>query len=223
MGGTIQLGGDSVEVTRSLFQVREGGAVPTSPHQFTVVACDRRDIEGIIEKVHYSHSINGVISDYCFALVFEGKVWGGALFGRPAMVGQGAKYHSDSRKITELRRLVCLDEAPKNSESFFIARCLKELKKLGVAKVLSYVDENYGHTGIIYRASNFTYLGRTSKGRVIYWDGKKYHDKAIRTKHNGVLKPFAAELKEALKSGAAEYKDTLPKHIYLYTLLATQL
>lgn len=212
------MSGESIEVMRPLFQVGEGGAVPTSPHQFRVVECRREDIAPIIERVHYSHSVNGVISDYCFALVFNGLVWGGALFGRPAMAGQANRYHANSRKITELRRLVCLDDAPKNSESFFIARCLKELKKLGVQAVLSYADENYGHKGTIYRASNFRYLGRTSKGRVIYWEGKKYHDKAIRTKYKGILKPFAKELKKALATGAAEYRDTLPKHIYLYSL-----
>lgn len=79
---------------------------------------------------------------------------------------------------------------------------------------------NYGHKGTIYKATNFDYLGETAQGRIIIFNGKKYHDKCIRTKYNGKLKPFAKEVKEALESGAAEYQKTLGKNIYLFRLQA---
>ena len=41
-----------------------------------------------------------------------------------------------------------------------------------------------------------------------------YHDKAIRTRYKGELKPFAARLKEALDNREAHYVKQLPKHIY---------
>lgn len=203
---------------RPLFQTGESGAVPTSPHQFRVVECSREDIAALIEEVHYSHNVNGVIADFCFALVFEGKIYGGALFGRPAMANQWRAYTDAPKKFVELRRLVCLDEAPKNSESFFISKCLKMLRRYKVEKVISYADEEHGHRGTIYRASNFKYLGKTPIGKVILWEGKRYHDKAIRTKYNGSLKPFAQRLKDALSNGAAIFAQTKPKHIYLYSL-----
>jgi hypothetical protein len=58
----------------------------------------------------------------------------------------------------------------------------------------------------------------TSKGKVIMWNGKKYHDKTIRTKYNGRLKPFAQRVKDALDSGEAHYVEQVPKVIYLLNL-----
>jgi hypothetical protein len=87
-----------------------------------------------------------------------------------------------------------------------------------VKKVISYADNTYGHKGVIYQASNFEHLGQTSKGRVIMFEGKRYHDKTIRTKYKGELKPFAKRVKEALENGEAHYEQTLGKEIYLYDL-----
>jgi hypothetical protein len=50
------------------------------------------------------------------------------------------------------------------------------------------------------------------------YEGKRYHDKTIRTKYKGELKPFAKRVKEALENGEAYYEKTLGKEIYLYDL-----
>jgi hypothetical protein len=83
---------------------------------------------------------------------------------------------------------------------------------------VSYADPEYGHQGIIYKASNFQLIGKSSVGKVIWWNGKKYHDKCIRTYYNGKLKPFAERVKAALEKGEAEYKKTKGKNIYTYRL-----
>ena len=83
---------------------------------------------------------------------------------------------------------------------------------------MSYADPEYGHEGVIYQASNFIKAGKTSTGKVIMHNGKKYHDKAIRTKYKGELKPFAVRLRKALESGDAFYKNTEGKYIYEYKL-----
>jgi hypothetical protein len=53
---------------------------------------------------------------------------------------------------------------------------------------------------------------------VIVWNGKKYHDKAVRTKYNGQLKPFAVDLQSALDAGVAVYQATAGKVAYSYKL-----
>jgi hypothetical protein len=58
----------------------------------------------------------------------------------------------------------------------------------------------------------------TNKGRVIMFEGRRYHDKTIRTKYKGNLKPFAIKIKNALIEGNANYVETLGKHIYIYNL-----
>ena len=70
----------------------------------------------------------------------------------------------------------------------------------------------------MYKASNFILEGKTAAGKVIFYQGKKYHDKAIRTKYKGKLKPFAEKIKKALEDGEANYKKTAGKNIYVYFL-----
>jgi len=186
---------------------------------FTVKAVNRSDIRDFIESNHYSNSINGCIADYCYALFDGGKMIGAMFFGRMAMANQWKKYSDDESKVIELRRLCCIDDTPKNTESYFIGKALKMLKKdWGNGIVVSYADKEYGHCGTIYKASNFKMIREIKGAKVIYWNGKRYHDKTIRTKYKGELKPFAKRVKAALDSGDAYYKKTAGKYTYTYVI-----
>lgn len=186
---------------------------------WTVELCDRKEIRDFIEKWHYSHNINGLMSSYCFRLMDGDEMKGAMIYGKLGMANAWKKYGKSEQDVLELRRLVLIDNTPKNAESYFIGRTLRWLKQnTDVRVIVSYADPNYGHQGIIYQATNFTKLGVTSSGRVIMWNGKKYHDKAIRTKYKGELKPFAKKLLDALQSGEAYYVKQVPKIIYVKTL-----
>ncbi len=187
---------------------------------YTVEICTRKEVSAFVEANHYSGSINGVIADYCFAMRDSaGALIGAALYGRMAMAGQWKRFGDAEKDVIELRRLCCTDSAPSNSESFLIGRSLRWLRKnTEIKKVVSYADAEQGHTGGIYRATNFKYEGLRAGAKVICFEGKTYHDKAIRTKHNGKLKPFAVRLKTALDEGRATYKKTAGKHCFVYEL-----
>ncbi len=191
---------------------------------YTVRKTERREIAAFIEANHYSGSINGCIADYCFSLHDAiGVMCGAMFFGRMAMAGQWKRFAEREVDVIELRRLCCIDATPKNAESFFIGHCLRWLKKnTAHSIVVSYADAEYGHSGVIYKASNFTLEGRRPGANVIVWNGKRYHDKAIRTKYRGVLKPFAVRIKLALKTGAAVYAKTAGKFCYTYILRKTK-
>lgn len=185
----------------------------------SVHLCARSEISEFVEKYHYSKSINGCISDYCFKLVHDGLIIGALFYGKMAMANQWKRFGDDEKDVIELRRLVCIDNTPKNTESFFIGHTLRWLKKNTDLKiVVSYADQEYGHAGIVYRASNFNYLGFKKGSKVIVYNGKQYHDKTIRTYYKGKLKPYAVKIKEALDNGSAFYKNTAGKHCYTYNL-----
>lgn len=87
----------------------------------------------------------------------------------PRYTGQPARHGA------ELGRFVLLDEAPYNSESFFLAGALKALRALrpDLSAVVAYSDPMPrvsaagqivlpGHIGIAYQAGNSRYLGRAS-------------------------------------------------------------
>ena len=189
---------------------------------YKVVPVPRAWVKEFIEKWHYSHSINGLRTSYCFALTSEnGKMIGAALFGALGMANNWKKFAEKELDVTELHRLCCIDDTLKNTESFFISRCLRWLKQnTDVKVVVSYADENHNHKGVIYQASNFKYLGTTAPSKMIQFGDRLYHDKAIRTKYKGELKPFSKRLKDALEKGDAHYVDSKFKHVYVYRLVS---
>lgn len=190
-----------------------------SVKQYKVKLCDRKYIKDFIEMWHYSKNINGLKSNFCFGLFNNNNLIGAMIYGQIAMANVWKKYVQKENQLIELRRLCCIDKTLKNTESYFIGYTLRWLKKnTEYVKVISYADTNYNHQGIIYQASNFAFKGMTNKGKVIVYNNKIYHDKTIRTKYKGKLKPYAKKIKEALDDGRAYYKDTLGKKIYIYEL-----
>tara|TARA_R110000803_G_scaffold67290_1_gene128971 strand:+ start:1235 stop:1825 length:591 start_codon:yes stop_codon:yes gene_type:complete len=192
--------------------------------EFTVVPCELAEIREFVEKWHYSGNVNGLRVAQCFALYNNEELIGGMIYGGMGMANAWKKYGETEAEVVELRRLCCIDDTPKNTESYFIGRSLRWLRQNTDYKVVvSYADAHYGHKGTIYKASNFQHVGMTAKGRIIKWGEREYHDKTIRTYYtnkDGVknLKPFAQRVKDALESGEAQYMDRPPKHIYLYSL-----
>ena len=191
-----------------------------SVKNFKVILCDRKEIKDFVETHHYSKNVNGLKTDYCFKLEDEnGNLIGAMMYGKIAMANVWKKYSESENDLIELRRLCCIDDTPKNTESYFIGSTLRWLRKnTDIKRVISYADTTYSHEGTIYKASNFKHVGMTSKGKVIMYEGKRYHDKTIRTKYKGRLKPFAEKIKTSLEKGEAKYVDTKGKHIYIYEL-----
>tara|TARA_B100000073_G_scaffold246330_1_gene206793 strand:- start:42 stop:674 length:633 start_codon:yes stop_codon:yes gene_type:complete len=190
---------------------------------FTVEHINRKAVTTFIEKHHYSHNINGIQSYYHFGLYTEGnfglpKMIGAMLYAMPSMPDTAAKYNPiNPRRCMELRRLVCIDDTPKNTESYFIGKTLRWLKQnTDVEVIVSFADQHYGHSGIIYKASNFDYFGETAKARVLMVDGKEYHPRTMNQKD----KPYGRAIKKRYLSGDENifWKKRKSKHIYVYYL-----
>lgn len=162
---------------------------------------DVKEVKNFIEQNHYSKSIFGCKITVCFALYNDsGEIKAAVLFGHLSTTAW-KKYIDKEKDIIELRRLVCSDDLPKNTESWLIAKCLKELK--GKYKFcISYADPYYGHCGFIYQASNWSYMGQTNKD-IIYItpENTKYHSRSLRVKYKGEYKPFAKKLRKLYEEG----------------------
>ena len=195
---------------------------------FTIEAVPKKTVTSFIEKWHYSHYAGGIQHRQCFALYSpDGKfglprMIGCMIYGQPAMSNTSAKYHPDNPdRCWELRRLCCIDDTPKNTESFFIGKTLKWLKQNTDAEVIiSYSDLQQGHEGVVYKASNFINMGQTPSGQALMVDGKQYHDRTIRNK-----RPYARAIKrrwEEKQNGKKDddiyFVETKPKNIYVYYL-----
>ena len=213
------LSGDDVRVALPLFQGACGGANPTSPLQeFRVYPVNRKKIVWFIEKYHYSHNMVGVKDGFCFALKDKNLLIGAMVFGQPATRGVD-KHYGGKGNVVEIRRLVCIDNTPKNTESFFIGYVIRWLKKYTTYKtVLAYSDLEHGHTGVVYHASNFKKVNQIPGAIKIEWNGREYHDRSMRVKYNGRLKPFAEKLSTAYRNGEAKTKTTAGKNVWIYEI-----
>jgi hypothetical protein len=87
------------------------------------------------------------------------------------------------KKTWELARLYLIDRMPQNAETWLISKSIKWIKTHypEVCNLVSYADPSAGHSGTIYRASNWLFDGMTDAGRKTprcdYFDartGKKY-------------------------------------------------
>ena len=191
--------------------------------EFTVEEIPRKGTVKFIEKHHYSHNVNGIQSYHHFGLYTEGnfglpKMIGAMMYAMPSMPATAAKYNPINHdKCLELRRLVCIDDTPKNTESYFIGKTLRWLKQnTDIEVIVSFADQHYGHAGTIYKASNFEYLGETAAGQVLMVDGREMHSRSLNQKD----RPYGRELKRRYDAGDENifFKKRKPKHIYTYYL-----
>ena len=143
---------------------------------------------------------------------------GAMLYAMPSMPATAAKYNPiNPDKCFELRRLVCIDDTPTNTESYFIGQTFKWLKKnTDIEVIVSFADQHYGHSGVIYKATNFEYFGETAPARILMVDGKEYHSRSL----NQDKRPYGRELKKRYDAGDPNifFNNRKPKHIYVYYL-----
>ena len=159
--------GDSTRVVHPLFQVGDGGSIPTSPlhHnsdlRFAVREVFAKEAQTMVVERRYLHRKTNV--SYAFGLFFEGEMVGVCTFGcPPSRHLQMGACPTNPGLVIELNRLWVSDAMGRNTESWFISRALRMLPP---RIVVSYADTRFGHIGYMYRASNFNYAGWTDMER----------------------------------------------------------
>lgn len=145
-------------------------------------------------------------SEYTFGLFLSnGVLVGVCTFHTPYSPGLKAMICGPEYKheVIELNRLAVKDELPKNTESWFVSKCLNS----GIIKkhiIVSFADTAQGHTGTVYKALNFIYTGLTAK---------KKNFSVGDNRHPATLgKRTAAELR---LDGNFRYEDRSQKHRYV--------
>lgn len=125
-----------------------------------------------IREHHYSHGCHN--GPTCFGLKDDrDRLVGVLAFATPNSENVRASVFGPEYvdHVTELHRLVVLDSEPKNTESWFIAEALRQLKlrQPRIWAVVSFADATEGHVGTIYQATNALYYG-TSGVATFYVD-----------------------------------------------------
>jgi hypothetical protein len=169
--------------------------------------CNFTDIKHILKNYHYKgDSMGGGIS-ICFAMLINDKLVGGSVLGKP-------RHENIYNTHIDIRRMACIDSAPKNSESWFLGQIIEYIKRNTTFNaVLSYSDLTQGHKGTIYKASNFVNIGETSPSQHIEYEGKSYHMRSLT-----IDRPYSFKIREAIKIGDAKIVTGLPKIIWEYKI-----
>lgn len=173
-------------------------------------------IRMFIKIHHYSKTCPA--GYYHFGLYENDQLIGGAVFGQVIGRSQPNKYYpKNPDRLIELRRLAVINEAPKNSESRFIAICLLWLSaNTDYEAVLSLADLNFGHTGVIYKATNFVHLGYTEKDGHprIKIKGKERHSRDFYDRHG----TSSLRVLKRIYGKDIKFIEKKPKSVYIYYL-----
>ena len=164
----------------------------------------------IVEAHHYARGTpnTGVAIHGLFR---AGEVWdencqGVAWWLPPTHVAAEATYPANWQGVLSLSRLVILPGVPANACSFLLARSRKLIDSVRWPCLVTYADEGQGHTGAIYRADNWAYVGLTKPTPIYVIGGRQTARKAG---------PRTRTHAEMLALGA-EFRGKSQKHKYVY-------
>jgi hypothetical protein len=175
---------------------------------YTVKEIERKLANEIQLKNHYLHT--RASCSQAFGLFDNDDIIGVMLFGNPtAPTTINICGESNKKKIIELTRLWIKDDTPKNTESYFISRALKNVLK---PVIIAFADPDANHVGTIYQACSFIYLGKSNRGgRVIAIKNNKIHNKTLWSEYK-----TAKRIREVFGADNVYYKEYNTKHRYVY-------
>ena len=141
-----------------------------------------------IKNWHYLKNIPKS-TRFCYGWYIENKLYAVASYGVPSnrniynFISRQINETVNKDNLLELSRL-CRTEPQQKYLSQFLSNIHKDLKQKGIKYIISYSDPNYKFTGSLYKACNFTYLGKTDKQYVIKEiESNKYIHKRTVTNH----------------------------------------
>jgi hypothetical protein len=127
----------------------------------SVRPCSISSVDRLIRS-HYLGKKPAIVL-LCLAMFERGRIVGCVVYSAPPR-------EADKRyggKTWELSRLYLIDEIPRNAESWLIGQSIRFIARNNrdVRYLLSYADPSAGHSGTIYKASNWTTDGMTDQDR----------------------------------------------------------
>jgi len=132
---------------------------------------------------HYSQCLPSSLQKrFAIGAWEDEKFIGVVVFGHGANPSIGAPYGLSIYQVCELTR-VALKTGHKTAVSRIMKIAMKFLKQSnpGLRLIVSYADTGQGHHGGIYQASNWIYEGISKGVSPLFFNGRKWHAKALRT------------------------------------------
>lgn len=136
----------------------------------------------LVRKYHYAGSASNTATYlhglYRLGDIFQEQCCGLAWWIPPTKSAALATFPDNWKGVLCLSRLVITPEVPKNACTFLLARSRSLIDPVLWPCLLTYADEWRGHTGGIYKADNWQYVGKTKPERTYVKAGRMIARKA---------------------------------------------
>jgi|TARA_R100000084_G_C4594896_1_gene120251 hypothetical protein len=143
-------------------------------NKYNVESIKSKETHDWLLNKHYARRICSI--SYAFGLYNDGILNGVCTFGFPPNYNYNngnCVFNNYNCLTLELNRLVVNDGLHKNTLSYFVSQSLRMLPKPSC--IVSYADQNQGHNGYIYQATNWIYTGTsTPKYKYVFEDGSTF-------------------------------------------------
>ncbi len=103
--------------------------------------------------------------------IFDEQCLGVAWWLPPTRSAAEATYPANWQGVLSLSRLVIDPIVPTNAASFLLAGSRRLINHESWPCLVTYADDWRGHTGAIYRADNWEYIGKTKPQRIYQRNG----------------------------------------------------
>jgi hypothetical protein len=104
--------------------------------------------------------------------IFDEQCQGVAWWLATTRAAAEATYPENWKGVLALSRLAIAPSTPSNACTFLLARSRRMIDRNVWPCLVTYADERKGHTGAIYRADNWTYIGKTKPTPAYEINGK---------------------------------------------------
>lgn len=151
---------------------------------YKVEIINRADCTEFILNIHYAKRWPSIT--YAYGLFEDNILVGVITYGTPpsAPLRKGIAGDNYIKNVLELNRLV-LRNNKKNEASLLISKSIKLLPKEKI--IISFADISQGHSGVVYRASNFIYCGLSAKRTDWKLKGKEHlHGQTVADEFRGM-------------------------------------
>lgn len=137
-------------------------------NQYSVEPIAHSAAHDFIKSYHYTKGMSNT-AIFTHGMYDDlGALMGVAVWLCPTMRACKTVDPEDWKRVVSLSRLAVHPLVPKNAGSFLIARSIDFIRRDGrYRSLVSFADSSQGHTGHVYKASGWTYMGPTAA--TPYW------------------------------------------------------
>jgi hypothetical protein len=128
---------------------------------YSVRDCPAKEARAFIVEHHYSKGCSHTrVYSHGLYKNDSDELLGVAIWLPPTRVAAESVNKESWQRVLSLTRLAVKPEVPKNAATFLMAGSVRLIKRdRRFVSLVTYADDFMGHTGGIYRACNWTYVG----------------------------------------------------------------